>query len=75
MRKRQTFLLTILSSETADASFCGRLKVISSGKSCTFTNLEELYDLITEEMDEEMLQRLNCRGIDQDYTQKDPSSP
>jgi hypothetical protein len=58
MRKRQTFLLTILTSENGATSFCGKLKVISSGKSCTFTSLDELYHLIASEMDEETLQRL-----------------
>ena len=58
MRKRQTFLLTILTPENGPASFCGRLKVISSGKTATFTSLDELYRLIASEMDEEVLQRL-----------------
>jgi hypothetical protein len=58
MRKRQTFLLTILTPENGSTSFCGRLKVISSGRTETFTSLEELYRLIASEMDEELLQRL-----------------
>ena len=58
MRKRQTFLLTILTPENGDASFCGRLKVISSGKTFTFTSLEDLSHLIAAEMDEDVLQRL-----------------
>ncbi len=58
MRKRQTFLLTVLTPENGTASFCGRLKVISSGKTCTFTSLEDLYRLIASEMDEETFQRL-----------------
>ncbi len=53
MRKRQTFLITILSSETRDASFCGQLKRISSGKSMNFTSLDDLYRLITVEMETE----------------------
>jgi hypothetical protein len=57
MRKRQSFLLTILSTETGDTSFCGRLKVISSGKTSSFSCLEELYDLISLEMDEDELNR------------------
>lgn len=52
MRKRQTFLLTIMTPETEGASICGSLKVISSGKTCTFTNLDELYHLIASEMGE-----------------------
>ncbi len=65
MRKRQTFLLTILTPENDSASFCGRLKVISSGKTCTFTSLEDLYNLIASEMDEEMLQRLGHADLAQ----------
>lgn len=66
MRKRQTFLLTILTSENGATAFCGRLKVIASGKTCTFTSLEELYRLIASEMDEDVLQRL----VRDDLTQK-----
>lgn len=49
MRKKQTFLLTILSSETGEASYCGKLKVIATGQSSNFTNLQELFDLISSE--------------------------
>lgn len=49
MRKKQTFLLTILAPETDDASFCGKLKVIASGKTCTFTSLDDLYHLLESE--------------------------
>jgi hypothetical protein len=58
MRKRQTFLLTIVTPDNEASSLCGRLKVISSGKTCTFTNLDELYRLIASEMDEDVLKRL-----------------
>ena len=58
MRKRQTFLLTILGPDDEAASFCGRVKVISSGKTCTFTNMEELYQLIASEMGEDTAQYL-----------------
>lgn len=63
MRKRQTFLLTILTPETEDASICGRLKVISSGKTCTFTNLDELYRLIALEMGEDILKYFPQHGL------------
>ncbi len=63
MRKRQTFLLTIMTPETEDASICGRLKVISSGKTCTFTNLEELYHLIASEMGEDVLKYFPQNGL------------
>lgn len=59
MRKRQTFLLTIVTPEDEADSFRGRIKVISSGKSCTFTSLDELYQLILSEMGEEAVQRLS----------------
>ncbi len=60
MRKRQTFLLTILTPDNGTDCFCGKLKVISSGKTCTFTDIEELYRLIASEMDAETLQKLQC---------------
>jgi hypothetical protein len=66
MRKRQTFLLTILTPENDSTSFCGRLKVISTGKTATFTSLEELYRLIASEMDEEMLKRFTQGKLNQD---------
>jgi hypothetical protein len=53
MRKRQTFLLTVISPENGSTSFCGRLKNISSGEVATFTNLNELYQLLASEMDKE----------------------
>lgn len=65
MRKRQTFLLTILTAENEEASFCGRLKVISSGKTLTFASLDELYRLIASEMDEDALQQLIRRDLTQ----------
>jgi hypothetical protein len=70
MRKRQTFLLTILSPENGSSSFCGRLKVISSGKTATFTSLEDLYRLIASEMDEELLQRLTQGDFSRDCSEK-----
>ena len=53
MRKRQSFLLTILTPENGSASFCGQIKVISSGKTYTFTSLDDLRRLIATQMDEE----------------------
>lgn len=70
MRKRQTFLLTILTPENEADSFCGRIKVISSGKTCNFTNLEELYTLIASETGEEGLQQINGQGCSLISTQK-----
>ena len=53
MRKRQTFLLTILTPENGAAPFCGQIKVISTGKVANFTTTDELYRLIASEMGEE----------------------
>jgi hypothetical protein len=63
MRQRQTFLLTIITSDTDNASLCGQLKVIATGKVYTFTNLDELYRLITTEMDEETRQSFAKQGL------------
>ncbi|HEX9018040.1 MAG TPA: hypothetical protein VF806_02575 [Anaerolineaceae bacterium] len=52
MRKKQTFLLTVLAPENDEASFCGKIKVIASGKTCTFTSPDELYRLIAFETGE-----------------------
>lgn len=63
MRRRQTFMLTILanapqqnsmpgSTITAESLiYCGQIKVISSGKIYNFTSIEELNNLIALEMD------------------------
>lgn len=58
MRKRQTFLLTILAPETGEAPFCGRVKVIATGRTCTFTSLEELEQMIANEMSENSIRPL-----------------
>lgn len=50
MRKRQSFVLTVFSSENADESICGQLKCISNGKSSNFSCMEELFGLIMTEM-------------------------
>lgn len=74
MRKRQTFLLTILTPDNGTPSLCGRLKVISSGKTTNFTNLEELYQLIASEMDEELLQQLTRDDFSGDSSGRRDSS-
>ena len=38
---------------------------------CTFTNLQELYDLIKDEMDETLPQEIDTQGINQNYSQND----
>jgi hypothetical protein len=51
MRKKQTFMLTIISPESETTALCGRLKVIESGKTCTFATIDELQSLIVSEME------------------------
>ena len=70
MRKRQTFLLTILSEEDESSCFCGRIKVISSGRTSTFTSLDELYSLISSEMGDEVLQRLTAQNLHDNGSEK-----
>ncbi len=72
MRKRQTFLLTILTPDNGTDCFCGKLKVISSGKTSTFTDMEELYRLIASEMDAETLQRLSQCNLNRNCSE-DPA--
>ncbi len=71
MRKRQTFLLTIVTPDNGTDCFCGKLKVISSGRTCTFTDMEELYRLIASEMDAETVQQLSQH----DLTRNCPEDP
>jgi hypothetical protein len=63
MRKRQTFLLTIITSETGEPSLCGRLKVISSGQELNFSCEEELFKLINSEMHQETLKNLSGSNL------------
>lgn len=46
MRKRYTFVLTILPSEDDTARLQGRLSYIHNGKTATFSDVEELQELI-----------------------------
>lgn len=46
MRKRYTFVLTILPSEEDMARLQGRLSYIHNGKTATFSDAEELQELI-----------------------------
>ncbi len=50
MRKKYSFLLTVLSSREEESKLQGRLEVITTGKTVTFTNLEELLELIKVEI-------------------------
>jgi hypothetical protein len=53
MRKRQSFLLTILTPDDEQASFRGQIKVIANGKTSIFTSADELYRLISNELYED----------------------
>ncbi len=46
MRKKYTFLLTILPTEDDDDALRGRLQLVQSNQADTFTNLDELRSLI-----------------------------
>jgi hypothetical protein len=48
MRKKYTFLLTILPTEDDQEDICGRLQLVQSNQADTFTNLEELRLLINQ---------------------------
>jgi hypothetical protein len=48
MRKKYTFLLTILPTEDEQEELCGRLQLVQSNRADTFTNLEELRTLINQ---------------------------
>lgn len=51
MRKRQTYLLTVLTKDRDDVSIRGRIKAISSGKLANFTSIEELFELLIEDLE------------------------
>ena len=83
-RKRQTFMLTVLSNEpeersssgdvsyTGDTSFVGQIKVISSGKVLTFTSLQELIQLISSEMTETCAQKEDTSALQPKNTRYPP---
>lgn len=75
MRKRQTFLLTVLTPDNGTSSFCGRVKVISTGKTSSFANLEEFYCLIASEMTEEKIQHIAGQDQASGCTDKTVLSP
>ncbi len=63
MRTRQTFLLTILTPEENETpSLCGRLKVIASGNTFTFSSTEELNRLIASEVSKDFFSTQSCNS-------------
>ena len=64
MRKRQTYLLTLLTTEREDGSIRGRIKAISSGKLTNFTSMEELFDLLTEDLETQTSSPVDSKECD-----------
>jgi len=50
MRKKHSFLLTILPDENDNAPIHGRLEVIATGQTEVFSSLEELRTLLEQEI-------------------------
>ena len=50
MRKKYTFLLTVLPSEDREENLQGKLQLVQSKQAQTFTNLDELEELIQKEL-------------------------
>jgi hypothetical protein len=48
MRRKYTFLLTILPTEEDQEDLCGRLQLVQSNRADNFTSLKELRDLINQ---------------------------
>jgi hypothetical protein len=48
MRRKYTFLLTILPTEDDQEDLCGRLQLVQSNRADNFTSLKELRDLINQ---------------------------
>jgi hypothetical protein len=48
MRKKYTFLLTILPTEDNEDELCGRIQLVQNNRAETFTNLQELRTLINQ---------------------------
>jgi lipopolysaccharide export system protein LptA len=46
MRRKSTFVLTILPAETSGNELHGSLRTVADGSQATFSSLEELYQLI-----------------------------
>jgi hypothetical protein len=65
MRKKYTFLLTILPTEDDDEALRGRLQLVQSNQADTFTNLDELRKLIQQVLNTNSseLYGLNGKGL------------
>ena len=79
MRKKHTFLLTIVPAEDQpQPALGGRLEFISTGDSFTFTNMQELQQLIMKEIQQGVNKPLTGSTIREEkasYTLKPPTYP
>jgi hypothetical protein len=50
LRKKHSFLLTLIAAESQEPKVQGRLEIISTGKTLNFSCLEELLSYIDQEM-------------------------
>ncbi|HMN59132.1 MAG TPA: hypothetical protein PJ988_02135 [Anaerolinea sp.] len=54
MRRQKTFLLTVIPAEEAQQEFCGQIKSVSSGRAYNFSNLADLRQFISSEIEAEI---------------------
>ncbi len=50
MRRRKSYLLTVVPAEGAQNELCGQVKSIATGELNTFSNIEELKKLLVREV-------------------------
>lgn len=50
MRTKHSFLLTLMTSEENHSSIHGKIKTIATGRTSSFSNLDELYELLKDEI-------------------------
>ena len=50
MRKRQSILLTLIPAEDDQSSIHGKITTITNGRTSSFANLDELYELLKDEL-------------------------
>ncbi len=50
MRRQKSFLLTVIPAEEPQNNFCGQVKSVSTGKSFTFSNMDEFRAWLMDEL-------------------------
>ena len=76
MRKKHTFLLTIVPAEDQpQPALGGRLEFIATGDSYTFTNMQELQQLILKEVQQSASKPVSGSAIREDKPSYTPRSP